>query len=93
MYGGCLNREQEVSERRIGRGTPVVLTGVSTDCCVISTAVTGADAGGRITIAADACAGSSAENHAAALTVMGLYPPQLTVANTDACVALLEGRA
>ena len=80
-------------ERRIGRGTPVVLTGVSTDCCVISTALAGADAGGRITIAADACAGSSAENHAAALTVMGLYPPQLTVANTDACVALLEGRA
>lgn len=80
-------------ERRIGRGTPVVLTGVSTDCCVISTALAGADAGGRITIAADACAGSSEENHAAALTVMGLYPPQLTVADTDACVALLEGRA
>ena len=80
-------------ERRIGRGTPVVLTGVSTDCCVISTALAGADAGGRITIAADACAGSSAENHEAALTVMGLYPPQLTVADTDACLALLEGGA
>ena len=78
-------------EGRIGRGTPVVLTGVSTDCCVISTALAGADAGGRITIAADACAGSSAENHEAALKVMGLYPPQLTVADTDACVELLKG--
>lgn len=39
----------------------------------------------------EARAGSSAENHAAALAVMGLYPPQLTV--TDTCVALLEGGA
>lgn len=77
-------------ERRIGRGTPVVLTGVSTDCCVVSTALAGADAGGRITIAADACAGSSAENHAAALTVMGLYPPQITVTDTETCLALFE---
>lgn len=77
-------------EARIGRGTPVVLAGVSTDCCVISTALAGADAGGRITIASDACAGSSAENHAAALTVMGLYPPQITVADTEACLALLR---
>lgn len=77
-------------EARIGRGTPVVLTGVSTDCCVISTALAGADAGGRITIAADACAGSSAENHAAALAVMGLYPPQLTVANTEECLRFLS---
>lgn len=76
-------------ERSIGRGTPVVLTGVSTDCCVISTALAGADAGGRITIAADACAGSSAENHEAALKVMGLYPPQLTVADTEQCIRIL----
>lgn len=80
-------------EARIGRGTPVVLTGVSTDCCVLSTALAGADAGGRITIAADACAGSTAENHAAALTVMGLYPPQLTVASAEDCIALLQGGA
>ena len=78
-------------ESRIGTGTPVVLTGVSPDCCVLSTALAGADAGGRITVASDACAGSSAENHEAALHVMGLYPPQLTVADTDACLALLRG--
>lgn len=69
-------------EAIVGRGTPVVLSGVSTDCCVLSTALAGADAGGRITIAADACAGSTAENHAAALHVMGLYPPQLTLSDT-----------
>ncbi|MFC7766361.1 cysteine hydrolase family protein [Leucobacter soli] len=77
-------------ERIVGRDSRVVLTGVSTDCCVISTALAGADAGARITVAADACAGSTAENHAAALHVMGLYPPQLTVADTEACLALLR---
>lgn len=74
-------------ERIVG-SAPVVLTGVSTDCCVISTALAGADAGARITIAEDACAGSTAENHAAAVQVMGLYPPQLAVASTEECLRL-----
>ncbi|MBS1908072.1 MAG: cysteine hydrolase [Actinobacteria bacterium] len=72
---------------------PVVLTGVSTDCCVISTALAGADAGARITIAADACAGSDPANHAAALQVMSLYPPQLTVTDTEAALPLLQNPA
>lgn len=76
-------------ERATG-GAPVVLTGVSTDCCVISTALVAADAGGRVTVASDACAGSTAENHAAAMQVMGLYPPQLTVSDTAACLDLLR---
>ena len=65
-----------------GRGAQVVLTGVSTDCCVLSTALAGADAGAHLTVATDACAGSTAENHAAALHVMGLYPPQITLKTT-----------
>ena len=69
---------------------PIVLTGVSTDCCVISTALAAADAGASVTIAADACAGSTPENHAAALTVMGLYPPQLTVSDTAAALEVLR---
>ncbi|UNK71517.1 cysteine hydrolase [Microbacterium sp. H1-D42] len=69
-------------EQVVGRGAHVVLAGVSTDCCVLSTALAGADAGARLTIATDACAGSTAENHAAALHVMGLYPPQIALATT-----------
>ncbi|MBS1673859.1 MAG: isochorismatase family protein [Actinobacteria bacterium] len=69
---------------------PVVLAGVSTDCCVISTALAAADAGARVTIAADACAGSDPANHAAALQVMGLYPPQLTVADTATALRILR---
>lgn len=74
-------------EAIVGRGAHVVLTGVSTDCCVISTALAGADAGARITIATDACAGSTAENHAAAMQVMALYPPQLTLTTTSEVLA------
>lgn len=69
-------------ETIVGRGAHVVLAGVSTDCCVLSTALAGADAGARLTVATDACAGSTAENHAAALRVMSLYPPQITLATT-----------
>ena len=62
-----------------GEAPHLVLTGVSTDCCVISTALPAADAGATLTVVADAWAGSTPENHAAALTVLGLYPPQISV--------------
>lgn len=67
----------------LGHDPHLILTGVSTDCCVISTALPAADAGATITVVSDACAGSTPENHAAALQVMGLYPPQITVATTE----------
>ena len=65
----------------------LILTGVSTDCCVISTALAAADAGATITVVTDACAGSTPENHQAALDVMALYPPQITLATTDEVLA------
>lgn len=67
-----------------GETPHLVMAGVATDCCVISTALAAADAGVTISLAADACAGSTPENQAAALAVMGLYPPQITVTTTDA---------
>ncbi len=66
-----------------GPNPRLVLTGVSTDCCVISTALAAADAGARLTVVTDACAGSTPENHRAALDVMGLYPPQITLATVE----------
>ncbi|WP_427383251.1 cysteine hydrolase family protein [Janibacter sp. G56] len=66
-----------------GEHPQLVLTGVATDCCVIATALAATDAGATVTVVKDACAGSTAENHAAALTVMGLYEPQMTVRTTD----------
>ena len=63
----------------VGDGAHLTLTGVSTDCCVLSTALPAADAGVTVRIAASACAGSSAENHQRALDAMSLYGPQITV--------------
>ncbi|MCK3768618.1 cysteine hydrolase [Microbacterium aerolatum] len=74
-------------ESIVGHGGRLVLAGVSTDCCVLSTALAAADAGARVTVATDACAGSTAENHAAAVHVMGLYPPQITLATAAEVLA------
>ena len=65
----------------------LVLTGVSTDCCVVSTALAAADAGATITVVTDACAGSTPANHRAAMDVMALYPPQITLASTAEVLA------
>jgi nicotinamidase-related amidase len=63
---------------RAGDG-PLVLAGVSTDCCVLSTALAAADAGIPVQVVADACAGIDDEGHAQALHVMSLYGPLVEV--------------
>lgn len=73
----------------VGEAAELVITGVSTDCCVVSTVLPAADAGATLTVVTDACAGSTPENHQAALTVMGLYPPQVRLAT----VTELEAQA
>ena len=60
-------------------GSGIVLAGVSTDCCVLSTALAAADAGTAVRVAADACAGASDVDHRRALDVMALYEPLVTV--------------
>lgn len=60
-------------------GAPLVLTGVSTDCCVLSTALAAADAGVGVTVVADACAGATDADHDRALDVMRSYAPLLEV--------------
>ncbi len=49
---------------------------------MVSTALAAADAGATVTVVTDACAGSSPQNQRAALDVMALYPPQITLATT-----------
>ena len=64
----------------VGDDAHLTLTGVSTDCCVLSTALPAADAGATVRVVAAACAGSSPDNHARALAAMALYAPQITLA-------------
>lgn len=66
----------------VGDRPHLVLTGVSTDCCVLSTALAAADAGARVTVVADACAGASDADHERALDTMRLYAPLITVVDT-----------
>ena len=60
----------------------LVLAGVSTDCCVLSTALAAADAGCSVLVAADACAGLSEADHQRALDAMALYAPLIQVTTT-----------
>ncbi|PZO57678.1 MAG: hydrolase [Leifsonia xyli] len=68
----------------VGDHPHLVLTGVSTDCCVLSTALAAADAGATVTVVADACAGASDADHERALDVMRLYAPLITVVDSAA---------
>jgi len=63
----------------IGEASEIVLAGVSTDCCVLSTALAAADAGIRVRVVADACAAPTAADHERALTTMGMYAPLIEI--------------
>ena len=67
----------------MGGSTEMVITGVSTDCCVISTALAAADAGVHVRVAADACAGLSPADHQRALDAMALYAPLIEITTID----------
>ena len=63
---------------------PLVLTGVSTDCCVLSTALAAADDGRFVRVVADACAGASDDDHRRALDAMALYRPLVAITDVAA---------
>ena len=65
----------------------IVLVGVSTDCCLLSTALAAADAGVRVRIAVDGCAGASDEDHERALAAMALYAPLIELTTVDEVLA------
>ena len=64
-------------------GRDLVLAGVSTDCCVLSTALAAADAGVAVTVVSDACAGASDEDHGRALDAMALYAPLVAIRSVE----------
>jgi len=69
-------------------GAELVVAGVSTDCCVISTVLAAADAGVRVRVVTDACAGATDDSHRQALAVMGLYAPLVELVSVDEACGL-----
>ncbi len=67
------------ADRVIGRPRELVLAGVSTDCCVLATALAAADAGVHVRVVADACAGLSDGDHLRALDAMALFAPMIQI--------------
>ena len=66
---------------RVGAAT-IVLAGVSTDCCVLSTAVAAADAGVAVQVVADACAGVDEASHRKTLEILALYAPLIEIVSS-----------
>jgi nicotinamidase-related amidase len=73
-------------EAELGAHPHVVLCGVSTDCCVLATALGAVDAGAHVQVVTDACAAKSPEVHESALRLMAMRAPQLALTHTDALV-------
>ncbi|MBB4071812.1 cysteine hydrolase family protein [Canibacter oris] len=75
----------------LAAGTPeLVVTGVATDCCVISTVLPALDDGCYVTVVRDAVAGSTAANNAAALQVLELYEPMARLVSSAELRAELD---
>jgi nicotinamidase-related amidase len=72
----------------MGESTEMVLVGVSTDCCVLSTALAAADAGIHVRVVQDACAGLSEADHQRALDAMALYGPLIEIVDSATASAL-----
>ena len=63
----------------INDGADLILVGVSSDCCVLATALTAADAGRHVLVVGDACAGTSVMHHRRALDTMALFSPHIQI--------------
>jgi nicotinamidase-related amidase len=70
----------------VGPGGELVVAGVATDSCVIATALAAADAGVRVRVAADACAGADDAVHDQALAVLRTWAPLIDVTSTERIV-------
>ncbi|MBT1035609.1 cysteine hydrolase [Canibacter sp. lx-45] len=68
--------------RLVGEGAHLFITGVTTDCCVISTVLAAIDDGVYVTVVSDAVAHSTTENGAAAMQVMALFKPHVEIKTT-----------
>lgn len=82
-WGGEMARAMRYSKN-------MVLAGVATDCCVLSTALPAADDGVHVRVVADACAGVSETDHQRALSAMEMYGPLIEITTVDQVISRQE---
>ena len=68
----------------IGSGGEIYVVGVATECCVLMTVLAAADDGTTVHVVVDACAGGTTDSHRAALEIMALCGPQVTLTSSEA---------
>ncbi len=66
----------------VRQASAVVMCGVSTDCCVLATALAAVDGGAQVRVVADACA-ADPQRHEIALQLLRQRDPQLTITTTE----------
>ena len=67
------------AQATVDPGAALVLCGVSTDCCVLMTALAAVDDGRQVRVVADACAAKTPAHQARALELLAGRAPQLSI--------------
>ena len=68
-------------QRLAGHAPRMVLCGVSTDCCVMATALGAVDDGAFVRVVADACGAKTPAIHEGALSLLSSRAPQLVISS------------
>lgn len=61
----------------------LLVGGVATDCCVLGTVLGAVDAGRKVTVIRDGCAGASRTAHDKALSLMGMLSPMVNIKQSN----------
>ena len=61
----------------------VFITGVSTECCILSTALSAVDAGATVYVISDACAAGNKEDHNLGLELLSRFDPNVQIIKTE----------
>jgi nicotinamidase-related amidase len=68
----------------------VFITGVSTECCVLSTALSAVDTGANVYIISDACAAGTPEDHELGLRVLSKFAPNIQIIESKDIIQLFD---
>jgi len=69
----------------------LVLTGVSTECCIVATALAAADAGVEVVVVSDATSGPDDATQRSTLDLMATWSPLIRIATTDEVLGVAQG--